>query len=87
MNQFVLVFLQFARAFVQLLIWSIMVLWVMTLHQWLFSFWHCWKHCAFILKDLGLCVEGISQKNGVLSHTILKTLKPHNTDMIQLKKF
>jgi hypothetical protein len=87
MNQFILVFLQVSRAFVQLLTWSTMVLWVVTLHQRLFSFWHCKKHCAFILKDLGPCDEGISQKNGVLSHTILKTLNPHNTDMIQLEKF
>jgi len=42
----------------------------MTLHQWVFSFWHYKKHCAFIFKDLGACYEGISQKNGVLSHTI-----------------
>jgi hypothetical protein len=74
MNQYILVFLQVARAFVQLLTWSTVVLWVMTLHQRLFSFWHYKKHCAFILKDLGPCDEGISQKNGVLSHTISKTL-------------
>jgi len=70
MNQFILVFLQVARTFVWLLTWSTVVLWVMTRHQWVLNFWHCKKHCAFILKDLGPCDEGISQKNGVISHTI-----------------